>query len=145
MSTPPSAALGSALLRIALGAMYIAHAWLKLTVFTLPGTAHFFAEHGIPGWLAYPVFVAELVGGALLIVGLYARQVSLLLVPVLIGAWFVHLPNGWVFTAAGGGWEYVAFLTVVSLVVWLQGAGAWALTRSVREAPRATATTEGRA
>jgi hypothetical protein len=27
-----------------------------------------------------------------------------------MGAWFVHLPNGWMFTAPNGGWEYPAFL-----------------------------------
>ncbi len=144
MSIRPSDALGSALLRIALGAMYIAHALLKLIAFTLPGTARFFAEHGIPGMLAYPVFAAELAGGVLLIVGLYARQVALLLIPVLIGAGFVHLPNGWVFNAPGGGWEYPAFLIVVSIAVWLQDDRAWALRPSSRWTPRAAVASEGR-
>ncbi|MCI1011346.1 DoxX family membrane protein, partial [Pseudomonas oryzihabitans] len=43
------------LLRLALGAMFLAHGLTKLLVFTLPGTAGFFASVGFPGWLAYPV------------------------------------------------------------------------------------------
>jgi putative oxidoreductase len=62
----------------------------------------------------------------------YARQVALALVPVLLGAVWVHAPNGWVFNAAGGGWEYPAFLAVASLVLWLSGDGALALRRSER-------------
>lgn len=95
--------LGIALLRISLGVMWISHALLKLFVFTLPGTAKFFASVGIPGFLAYPVFGVELLGGIALVLGLYARQVSLALVPVMIGAASVHIGNGWVFTSPGGG------------------------------------------
>jgi putative oxidoreductase len=124
------AALGATLLRVALGSMWIAHALLKLLVFTLPGTAQFFASVGYPGALAYPVFAAELLGGIALVAGVYARQVSLLLVPVMLAATRVHLPNGWVFTAPGGGWEYPLFLTVASLAQWLVGDGAFALRRS---------------
>lgn len=122
-------ALGATLLRLALGSMWIAHALLKLLVFTLPGTAQFFASVGYPGVLAYPVFAVELLGGLALIAGLYARQVALLLVPVMLAAARVHLPNGWVFTAPGGGWEYPAFLAVASVVLWLVGDGAFALRR----------------
>jgi putative oxidoreductase len=39
----------------------------------------------------------------------------------------VHLPNGWVFSAPNGGWEYPAFLMVASVVQALLGAGAYAL------------------
>lgn len=123
---------GAALLRVSLGVMWIAHALLKLLVFTLPGTAQFFASVGFPGWMAYPVFAAELLGGAALLFGVYARQVSLLLVPVMAAAAWVHLPNGWVHTSPGGGWEYPVFLTVASVVLWLVGDGSFALRRSHR-------------
>jgi putative oxidoreductase len=48
-------------------------------------------------------------------------------VPVLLGALSVHLGNGWVFSAEGGGWEYPAFLAVASVVQALLGDGAYAL------------------
>ena len=47
--TAPYAAF---VLRLALGAMFIAHAILKYAVFTLPGTAKFFESLGLPGPLA---------------------------------------------------------------------------------------------
>ena len=126
---------GITILRTALGVMWVAHALLKLFVFTLPGTAQFFQSVGFPGWMAYPVFAAELGGGLALILGLYARQISLLLVPVMVAAAWVHLPNGWVHTSPGGGWEYPVFLTIASVALWLLGDGSFALRRSQRFVP----------
>jgi putative oxidoreductase len=131
------AAYGATLLRVALGSMWIAHALLKWFVFTLPGTAQFFASTGIPGWMAYPVFAAELAGGVMLLLGAWGRQASLLLVPVLLVASWVHAPNGWLHTSTGGGWEYPLFLAVASLAHWLIGDGAYALRPSVRLVPGA--------
>jgi putative oxidoreductase len=123
-TTAPYAAL---VLRVSLGIMFVAHALLKVFVFTLPGTVGFFETVGFPGWLAYVTIAAELLGGALLILGVYARWVALALVPILLGALQVHLGNGWVFSAEGGGWEYPAFLAAASLVQALLGDGAYAL------------------
>lgn len=115
------------LLRITLASMWISHAMLKILVFTLPGTASFFESVGLPGILAYPVVAAELAGGILIATGFHGRIVSLLLMPILLTAAWVHFPNGWVFTATGGGWEYPVFLAIASLVHALAGNGAWSL------------------
>ncbi|MEX2648683.1 MAG: DoxX family protein [Alphaproteobacteria bacterium] len=123
--TAPYAAL---VLRLGLGTMYLAHSLvLKLIVFTLPGTAEFFASVGLPAASAYLVFAAEAVGGLLLVLGIATRWVALGLIPVLSGATWVHAGNGWVFSAAGGGWEYPVFLIGVSVVLALLGDGAHAL------------------
>ena len=132
---PPASTYGIALLRISLGTMWLAHALLKWLVFTLPGTAQYSDSVGIPGFLAYPVFAFELMGGLALLLGLYARQVALALVPVMGAAAWVHAPNGWVHTSAGGGWEYPAFLITASVALWLLGDGAHALCRSDRFVP----------
>lgn len=128
---------GITLLRTSLGVMWIAHALLKLLVFTLPGTAQYFASIGFPSFLAYPVFGAELVGGLALLFGVYARQAALALVPVMAVAAWVHVPNGWVHTSTGGGWEYPVFLIAASIALWLLGDGAAALKRSNRLVPHA--------
>ncbi|MBK6336044.1 MAG: DoxX family protein [Betaproteobacteria bacterium] len=120
-------ALAALLLRVSLGTMFVAHALLKYFAFTLPGTAQFFASLGLPGFLGYVVFGAELVGGVLLILGVQVRNVALALVPIMLGATWVHLGNGWLFSAKGGGWEYPAFWTVALIVQALLGAGAYAL------------------
>jgi putative oxidoreductase len=122
--TAPYAAL---VLRLALGTMFIAHALLKVVVFTLPGTVQFFESIGLPGVFAYATVAAELGGGVLLILGIGTRWVSAALIPVLLGALWVHSGNGWLFTAAKGGWEYPAFLTFAALAQALLGDGAYAL------------------
>ncbi|MGH8185285.1 MAG: DoxX family protein, partial [Steroidobacteraceae bacterium] len=71
----------------------------------------------------YVVFALEAVGGVLLVLGIRTRWVALALVPVLIGAMWVHIGNGWVFSAPNGGWEYPLFLIVISFVVALQAEG----------------------
>jgi putative oxidoreductase len=119
--------IGALVLRLALGVMFLSHSLLKLVVFTLPGTAAFFAAQGFPGWTAYPVVAAELAAGVALIAGFQVRLVSLATIPVLAGALLVHLPNGWVFSNANGGWEYPAFLIVLVVVQALIGEGAYAV------------------
>ena len=114
------------ILRLALGAMFIAHALLKYYVFTLPGTAQFFGSLGLPAALAYVTFFAELAGGVMLLLGVYTRAVALALVPILLGATWVHAGNGWLFSAPNGGWEYPAFWTVALVVQALLGDGALA-------------------
>ncbi len=127
--TAPYAAFA---LRISLGVMFIAHALLKVFVFTLPGTVQFFQSLGLPGPLAYFTFGAELVGGGLLIAGVATRWVAAALIPILLGATWAHAANGWLFTAPNGGWEYPAFLSIAALVQALLGDGAFAVRPSQR-------------
>lgn len=126
--TAPYAAL---VLRVSLGVMFIAHALLKYFVFTLPGTAQFFQSIGLPGALAYLVFWAELLGGIAILAGVYARWVSLALVPILLGAAWAHAGNGWLFSNANGGWEYPAFLAAAAVVQALLGDGRYALSEAL--------------
>jgi putative oxidoreductase len=112
------------LLRVSLGTMFVAHALLKYFVFTPAGTAQFFESLGLPGALGYVTIGVELVGGALLILGVHTRVVALTLVPVLLGATWAHSGNGWLFSSPNGGWEYPAFWTVTLVVQALLGDGA---------------------
>jgi putative oxidoreductase len=136
MTNQHAAPYAAFILRISLGAMYIAHSLvLKHFTFTLPGTAQFFASLGLPAALAYATFWAELIGGVLLLAGIGTRWVALALTPVLAGALWVHAGNGWVFSAANGGWEYPLFLVVVSFVAALLGDGKYALGNVLRTRP----------
>ncbi len=119
--------LAALLLRSALGVMFVAHALLKYLVFTPAGTVQFFQSLGLPGPLAYLTIVAELVGGAMLVLGVYTRGVALVLVPILLGAAWAHSGNGWLFTSPNGGWEYPVFLAIAGVVVALLGGGRFTL------------------
>ena len=119
--------LAVALLRIALGSMFVAHGLLKVLVFTLPGTAGFFESLGLPGFLAYVVAPAEILAGAALLLGYRTRLVAVLMIPVLLGASMVHLGNGWLFSGPKGGWEYPVYLVIAAIAQSLLGSGAFSL------------------
>lgn len=114
-------------LRVSSGALFIAHGLLKVNVFTIAGTVGFFESLGIPGIFAYLTILAELAGGAALILGVGTRAVSLALIPILLGATWVHAGNGWIFSAEGGGWEFPVFWSIVQVVIVILGRGAFAL------------------
>jgi putative oxidoreductase len=121
MSTIDLNRAGATLLRVSLGLMFIAHSVvLKYFIYTLGGTADYFESIGLPAVLAYLVFALEAVGGMLLVLGIQTRIVALALLPILAGAMWVHIGNGWVFSNANGGWEYPLYLIVISIVVALQ-------------------------
>lgn len=136
MNTIKTTEAGITLLRIALGAMFLAHGLLKLLVFTLPGTAGFFESVGFPGLLAYLVTPAEVLGGIALLAGFRTRLVAAALIPLLLGATAVHAGNGWTFSAPNGGWEYPAYLVVLAIAQVLLGSGALAVD-NLRARPRA--------
>ena len=116
------------LLRVSLGIMYLAHGLLKLVVFTPEGTAGFFSSIGLPGILGPITMAAEIIGGIALIIGYQTRWVILALVPALLGSIaLVHGDKGWVFSNAGGGWEYPLFLIAASAVQFLLRDGVFAV------------------
>lgn len=118
---------GATVVRLGLGTMWISHAMLKVLVFTVAGFGQFLTANGLPAWAAWPVVLAELVGGTLILLGVGGRRVSLALLPILVVAFSTHWPNGWVFTAPNGGWEYPLFLIAMSVAHALLGDGALAL------------------
>lgn len=125
-----NADLAATILRVTMGVLFLAHVWLKLVIFTPAGTVAFFQSLGFPGILAYVVITAELLGGIALILGLWARWVSLALLPILLGAIYPHWGAGFFFSNAGGGWEFPAFWAVALIVQALLGNGAFALSRN---------------
>ena len=120
---------GAFLARITLGSILLAHGALKVFVFTIPGTVGFFESLGIPAIFAYLTILGEVAGGTALILGIYPRLVALLSLPILVGAAWTHLGNGWLFSNEGGGWEFPVLLIVLAVVVAIQGAGSFAIRR----------------
>jgi putative oxidoreductase len=142
MIDPRTAPYAALLLRVTLGVLFLAHAGLKLFVFTPAGTAGFFGSIGLPPALAYLVIAAEVLGGLALILGLWTRVVAIALTPILLGAIFtVHGAAGFFFNNPNGGWEYPAFWAIALIVQALLGDGAYALrTTKPRDAAGKSAT-----
>lgn len=119
---------GTLILRVSLATVLLAHSlYLKLVVFTLAGTAQFFGSIGLPEVLAYIVFAAETVAGLALLLGFKTRFFSAVVVPILLGATWVHASNGWLFSNTGGGWEYPLLLTVMAIAQVGLGSGKYAI------------------
>lgn len=129
-TTAPSAAtsLGLLVLRVVVGAVFAAHGAQKIFEYTLPGTIGSFEGMGIPlPEIAAPVVAfIELIGGILLVLGLFTRPVGILLaVDMIVALVAVHLPAGlWV---GEGGYEFVAVLGVAALALAFTGAGRFSI------------------
>jgi putative oxidoreductase len=118
--TAPYAAL---VLRLGLGILFLAHAGLKIFVFTPAGTAAFFGSLGLPPALGYVTIIWEVLGAVALILGIWPRVAAVALIPIAT----VHGPAGFFFTNPHGGWEFLALWIAGLVAVALTGDGAWAL------------------
>ena len=115
-------------LRVTLAIVLLAHSlYLKAVVFTLPGTAQYFASIGLPSFSAYVVFVIEVIAGLGILLGYQTRLLAVIVIPVLIGATWAHAGNGWLFTNANGGWEYPLVLVAMAIAQVGLGDGKFAL------------------
>ncbi len=121
------ATTGALVLRLGLGLMWISHALLKWFVFTILGFASWLESQGIPAFMAWPVFMLELIGGVMILIGFYGGYVSVVLIPVMLVATWTHVSNGWLHTSNGGGWEYPAFLVIASVAHVLIGDGRYSI------------------
>lgn len=127
MNKISNADYAATLLRISSGVLFLAHGLLKVNVFTIAGTVGYFESLGLPGFFAHLTIFAELIGGAALILGVATRLAALGLIPILLGATWVHSGNGWLFSGEGGGWEFPLYWAIVLGAIALLGNGAYAL------------------
>lgn len=120
-----------ALLRITYALILLAHGYLlKVSTFTVAGFVGYMESNGFPAIVAYLVLFGEILGGIALLAGVLTRVVAWLSLPIMLGATFVHLGNGWLFSAEGGGWEFPAVLVVMAVVIGMQGGGSFAFERT---------------
>jgi putative oxidoreductase len=118
-------------LRCAVGAVMLAHGLNHIFGGgKIAGTGRWFASLGMrPGivhaWLAS---ITEVVGGALLVVGLLTPFGGASVIGVMLVAWITnHRGNGFFIFRPGEGWEYVMTLTFVGLALAVVGPGEWSL------------------
>lgn len=116
--------LGRLLLRIALGGVLFAHGLQKYQAMGVDQVGQFFTSLGIPApaVAAAAVTVLELVGGALIVLGVLVRPVAILAaVELLVAAFTAHAGAG--FYADAGGWELPVLLAVSLLALAALGGG----------------------
>jgi putative oxidoreductase len=115
------------LLRVALGAVFIAHGGQKLFQFGIAGTAAAFAEMGVvlPAVTAAAVAFIEFFGGILLVIGLFTRVAAAGGAVVMLGAMLmVHLPAGFFLP---DGFEFVLVNFAIAVAIAMVGPGAYSL------------------
>lgn len=128
----PARDLAVLLARVALGAIFLAHGWQKLVTNGIDGTAAFFEQVGVPAAAAaaWLVALAEVVGGAALVLGVAVPVVGALLVVDMIGAFaFVHAGAG-IFVDQGG-YELVLALAAGVVLLVAAGAGRWSVDHAI--------------
>ena len=131
------------LLRITCGALLIPHGYVKLFAGAYKGTAFFmamtlgghgkagagpFAESWVP--MAYYIGILELVGGALLVVGLFTRVIAIqVVVFMFVGMAMVHWNFGYFWNKAG--WEMPLMWMLLAIVVLIRGGGEMSIDRKL--------------
>jgi len=121
-------AVAPLVLRVVVGIVFAMHGWQKLTVMGVGGVEGMLAALGFPmaGVLAVVLIAAELVGGILLILGLFTHWSAKALIVVAAVALFgVHLQNG--FFLGTGGYEYILLILAAVISVAITGPGKYSL------------------
>jgi putative oxidoreductase len=114
-------------LRLVVGAVFIAHGAQKLFVFGVPGISSGFAQQGIPfAHIVAPLIsVLEFFGGLALVLGALTRFAALGLTIDMFGALlFAHFRSGFFLP---NGFEFVLVLAAVTAALVLMGAGAYSI------------------
>jgi putative oxidoreductase len=111
-------------LRVVLGVVFIAHGWDRWFLSGIVDTTGQFSAWGVPQprLSAYLTATAELLGGALLALGLLTTLTAGALTLLVVAAlYFVHLGNG--FFVAQGGVEYPLVVIAALLMIVVFGSG----------------------
>ncbi len=123
--------VGLFLLRLALGGILLFHGIFKLT-HGVEWIKQPLGTLGLPGFLAYGTYVAEVVAPLLLMLGLWARIAALVVAfDMLMAIALVLRPRIFTINEMGGGWaiELEALILVVALALCLTGPGRYVIGR----------------
>jgi len=123
--------VGLFLLRLALGGILLFHGIFKLT-HGVEWIKEPLGALGLPGFLAYGTYVAEVVAPLLLMLGLWARIAALVVAfDMLMAIALVLRPRIFTINEMGGGWaiELEALILVVALALSIEGPGRYVVGR----------------
>ena len=113
--------LGLLVLRLALGAVMIAHGYQKIFG-GMPQLMQMLQHMGIPAWMGYLTVAAEFGGGILLVVGFLTRLAAFaIFIDMLVAIIKVHLHNG--LFSKNGGFEFPMVCGAIAFSLIWSGAG----------------------
>jgi uncharacterized membrane protein YphA (DoxX/SURF4 family) len=119
-------------MRIVLGVIFLVHGISKFQM-SLGNVSGFFQSVGLPGWVAYVTAFVEVIGGLLMILGLFTRYVSIAFGVVMLGAIFtLKLQNGLTGDGQASGYEFELVLLVVSAYFALNGEQGYSVDRALK-------------
>jgi putative oxidoreductase len=132
--------LGQLIIRVVLGITFFIHGLDKFQG-GVENTAGWFESIGIPGVVAYGVAVIELVGGIMLVLGLFSRVVSILFAVVMVGAIVkVKLAIGFLGNGQMAGYELDLAFLAMAVMLAITGSKAFALDQLIGKGKENTTT-----
>jgi putative oxidoreductase len=123
--------LGKLLLRLAVGGLMLFHGVYKI-MHGIGGIQGMLAGRGWPGYIAYGLYVAEILAPILIIIGLRARLAALVVaLDMVVAIWLAHAANLFAIKEAGGAWaiEIEVFYLLASLAIFFAGGGAYSVSK----------------
>jgi putative oxidoreductase len=119
---------GKLILRIALGVFMLFHGYVKLKN-GISGIEGSLLKAGLPAWVAYGVYIGEIIAPLLVILGFYARIGGVMIVVNMIFAITLSHAHQLFDLGKSGGWalELQGFFLITGLVVALIGPGRFAI------------------
>lgn len=126
--TRTNADLGRLLLRLGLGGLILFHGYAKLKGGIDP-IVQLVTAMGLPGFVAYGVYVGEVVAPLLLIVGWFARVgASIIAINMVFAVTLAHRPELFKLAASGGyALELQALYLIVASALALMGPGRYSI------------------
>ena len=115
------------LLRISLAVLILFHGIHKL-IYGIDGVSAMVTAHGLPAFLAYGVYIGELIAPIFIILGLYARVAAGILAFNMLTA--IYLAYGFSVSISkygGLSWETPLLFLIMSILVVLLGSGKYAV------------------
>jgi putative oxidoreductase len=129
MTAGKSEDIGKLLLRISIGFVLILHGYFKI-LHNIEWLKTLVADHGLPGFVAYGVYVGEFIAPLMVLMGYRIRIAApLIVMNMIMAVYLAHRNQIFSIKEAGGGWaiELDALLLLGALSLFFLGGGKYCI------------------
>ena len=122
--------IGRLVLRLTLGVLLLLHGVAKITA-SIGFIERMLQAHGLPWYLAYGVYIGEVVAPLLVIAGWYSRVGAAIIVIQFVIIFLIAHPGEFFVISRSGGWalELDAFYLMAALALVFLGPGRFSINR----------------